>query len=41
MADTQYPTIVYPHELPTVPQAQPGDLLFLEQKNQDGSYTTY
>jgi len=36
-----YPGIAFPHELPLVTQLQNNDLLFLEQPNGDGTYSTY
>ena len=36
-----YPNLIFPHELPTVPGLSGKDLIYLEQPNGDGTYTSY
>ena len=36
-----YPNLIFPHELPTVPGLSGQDLIYLEQPNGDGTYTSY
>ena len=36
-----YPNLIFPHELPVVPALSGQDLVYIEQPNADGSYTSY
>ena len=36
-----YPNLIFPHELPTVPGLSGQDLIYLEQPNGDGTFTSY